>query len=280
MNTIVGIENTINWLLSNPTCYYWKLFDTDKGLAENRRALGHNFWMDEIKSPDDSVRVLRELLMHFTESGLRAYMWKVESPKTKNGGYYTWIQIPALHGNNMPQYINGMPPQNQQLTQEEIKQQIQEGITRGLEEYQRKREMDELREQVRQRDALLKEMQPGVLDRFLERTEPYWEPMISGLLGKSLLKVAAPVAAIGRKPAAQNRQAATPRPTGTETDENGILINTENETADGLTLMLDNAFTTLTDGDPDFPNRLIKLAEMKKNNPKLYNMALSMLEGQ
>lgn len=244
---IIGIDRITNFV-QDRKCPYWVIYDSDKTAAsssQGRKTIADNLGYDD-ETTDNAVRRLRAFLNDFQETGFVGYLWCKEKANATSGGYYTAVKISSTI--NQPiAGIGAIQPQSVIDVQAEI--------AKALEAFKTQQRIEALEKENKELRALAN--QETAVDRVVTRIEPFLEPMIKGIFSTG-----APVTK------------EIPMLAGTEKKQDaGSNSSSDNE----ATKIAMEALEVLADGDEELHLKLQKLAEMKKNNPQMYETALTFL---
>lgn len=192
MITLQGIDQLINWY-ANTRAIYWRAYDSD---TSSKRLVGSNIDKEE-SSQDDAIRSIRAFVSLYSQNGLRVYFWAIDSKGNKNGGYYTWVEIPALQASAPVAGIGAIP--SGYVKEDEIQSKVKE----ALDSFK-----TELR--IKELEAQIKDMQTngtgleGPLDRIAGTLEPYMPMIIKGVFG-----IENKPSAVGTAPESNSQQSAS-----------------------------------------------------------------------
>lgn len=227
MITLQGIDQLINWF-ANTRAIYWRAYDLD---TSSKRLVGSNIDQEE-PSQDDAIRSIRAFVSLYSQNGLRVYFWAIDSKGNKNGGYYTWVEIPALQSSAPSVGIGTIP--SGYVKEDEI----QSKVKAALDSFK-----TELR--IKELEAQIKDMQingtglEGPLDRIAGTLEPYMPMIIKGVFG-----IESNPSAVGTAP----------------------VSNPQKQSASSVEDQMRRDLETLADKVPNLPDLLTKLASKPKED--------------
>lgn len=240
---IVGIERIIQYVKERGAPY-WVIYDSDRAATSSgagRKAIADNL-RHEGETLENGLRRLREFLSDYQDAGvgLVAFLWCKEKANASSGGYYTWIKITATNG-MPPNPISGFP-QIGAITPDDIEKRIQDALMK----YQTEMRLKALEEENRELKRLAELETP--VDRVIGRIEPYLDPLLKGIFTPAV-----------------------------PSQISGHQRNNNNADAGSAEKIVLESLKVLADGDDEIHLKLQKLAELKKTNPTMYQMAIGQL---
>ncbi len=243
---IVGIDRILNFV-QDRNCPYWVLYDSDKpasASSQGRKVIADNLRFDE-ETVENGVRRLKITLDDYSETGFVAYLWCKEKANSTSGGYYTGIKLTSN--------VNGVAGIG--AIQQQAPVDVQGEIKKALEDFQLKQKLEQLERENRElKSEIHKET---AVDRVIERLEPYSDLIIKSIFSPN--KSTTPIKQMLPAKVAGDSQ---------PTEKN------EDDVATDIAM---KSLQELASDDDEFHLKLQKLAELKKNNPEMYETAINML---
>lgn len=244
---VVGIDRITNFV-QDRKCPYWVIYDSDKTAAsssQGRKTIADNLSYDD-ETTDNAVRRLRAFLNDFQETGFVGYLWCKEKANATSGGYYTAVKISS----SINQPVAGIGAIQPQPVID-----VQAEIAKALEAFKMQQRLEALEKENKELRSMAN--QETAVDRVVTRIEPFIEPMIKGIFFTGTPAPKEMPVLAGTK----------------EKQDAGSGSSSDNE----ATKIAMEALEVLADGDDELHLKLQKLAEMKKNNPQMYETALTFL---
>jgi hypothetical protein len=244
---IVGIDRILNFV-QDRNCPYWVLYDSDKtstASSQGRKVIADNLRFDE-ETVENGVRRLKITLDDYSETGFVAYLWCKEKAGSTSGGYYTGIKLTSN--------VNGVAGIG--AIQQQTPVDIQGEIAKAIEAYQLKQKLEQLEKENKElKSEIHKET---AFDRVIGRLEPYSEVIIKSIFTPN--KTAVPV----------NKML----PANIAGEKDPVSEKKGDDVATDIAM---KSLQVLASDDDEFHLKLQKLAELKENNPEMYETAINML---
>jgi hypothetical protein len=244
--TIYGIKDLLDYI-QKCDCNYFKLVVSDNDADKKGSCLLTNY-KKENQTVADVIREVTEYCERIKIRGGDFTIWLTTKANTNLPDNRQLVEIPPAFGPLATSGISG--PGNEGNTQE----MIDKAVANALNAFKKEQELEQLRKDLAEAKRELRESQPGPLERVIGRVEPYITPFLESQFPMDANKAAA---------AATSQVAGN----GPEIDE-----NTQKE--------IEDALIYLSSDDPEFFLIIKMMANLKKTNPAMYQMARNYLKSQ
>ncbi|NVO11719.1 MAG: hypothetical protein HXX16_17290 [Bacteroidales bacterium] len=231
-------------LLKKPeqlNCRYFAVYSSE--IAEKNKLFDN--YSDSNAVIESATNQLSSFVQELQQSGCNIEIWFSDTPKPSKGGF----RVKFFQNPNASVSVNPSVGSVNigTVSKEEAERIADERFNSLMAKYKSEQAIEELKKQNLELQRKVKELTPTGLDRISERLIPYIGPIMEALNIK--------------KAVVESMQ---------KNDTNHQ--NDEQQQKDA-----EEALTDLAKDDPDFVNKLKKLAKLKKENPALYNMAVTQL---
>ncbi len=242
---IFGLDQLLQYI-SKCNMSYFKVVVSDSEADKKGSALVSNY-DKENQTVDDVRREIVEYCETIKFRGGDFTLWLSSKPRTNAPEFRQKCEIPPafVQHNMQTSGIGGFSQPHG-----DVQGMIQEAVNNALDKYKKEQEINELKKKLTGLENELKDSQPGVWGRIIERVEPYLDLYIKSTLPGAKNNVTDSVGSQGR---------------GNDEEVNKIaeesLIKLAKRHPEDLHLLLQ------------------KLAKLAETNPQMYQTAINFLNG-